>query len=75
MFSYLDLQFLILYDRNNKTVIKANEKYEIKSEGKKYTLVINDVNYDDEAKFTCDVEGCRSTAKLAVAGKTIKQSR
>jgi len=58
-----------VFFRDRKITLHSNDKYEIRSEGNKRILIVNDVGYDDEAKFTCDAHGCRSTAKLIVSGK------
>lgn len=51
-------------------IIKAGDKFDIISDGKKHILVINDSAFDDEGEYTAEVEGKKTTAKLTVEGKS-----
>lgn len=51
--------------------LKTDEKYEISSEGKRYTLVVKNAAYEDEAKYMFEAEDKRSTAKLIIQGKNM----
>ena len=50
-------------------IVTASSKYDIIDDGKKHILVINNCDFDDEAQYTIEVLGKKSTAQLTVEGK------
>lgn len=50
-------------------IVTPSPKYEIIDDGKKHMLIINSCEFDDEAQYTIEVLGQKSTAQLAVEGK------
>ena len=52
--------------------LKADDKFEILSEGKRHTLVVKSAAYDDEAKYMFEAEDKRTAGKLVIQGKEIK---
>ena len=50
----------------NKEELKASDKYVMSTDGLKRTLVINDIGYNDEARYTCRAGDVKTTANLAV---------
>lgn len=50
-------------------VVTPSPKYEIIDDGQKHMLVINSCAFEDEAEYTIEVLGQRSTAQLRVEGK------
>ncbi|KAK2895171.1 hypothetical protein Q8A73_014659 [Channa argus] len=55
----------------NKTEIKPNKKYEIKSEDVYRKLTINDVDSGDEDTYTCDATDDKTSCKLLVEEQSI----
>ena len=53
----------------NKTEIKSDRKYEVRSETVYRKLTINDVCSDDEDTYTCDAIDDKTSCKLLVEGK------
>lgn len=50
-------------------IITPSPKYEIMDAGKKHMLIINSCEFDDEAQYTIEVLGQKSSAQLKVEGK------
>lgn len=50
-------------------IVTPGPKYEIIDDGKKHMLIINSCEFEDEAQYTIEVLGQRSSAQLAVEGK------
>lgn len=48
--------------------LKADDKFDILTEGKRYTLLLKSAAYEDEAKYTFDAEDKRTSAKLVIQG-------
>uniref|UniRef100_H2YLF7 Uncharacterized protein n=1 Tax=Ciona savignyi TaxID=51511 RepID=H2YLF7_CIOSA len=55
-----------------RAIIRDSEKYEIRAEGCKRTLVVLQCSFDDEKKYTCDADDARTSAKLTVQARAIK---
>ncbi|TDH06482.1 hypothetical protein EPR50_G00113840 [Perca flavescens] len=53
-------------------IVTPSPKYEIMDDGKKHMLIINSCEFDDEAQYTIEVLGQRSSAQLAVEGMRLK---
>ena len=47
----------------------SDEKFELLVEGKKHILLIKSAKYEDEAKYTFEVEDKRTSGKLFIQGK------
>ena len=56
----------------NKTEIKSDRKYEVRSENVYRKLTINDVCSDDEDTYTCDAVDDKTSCKLLVEGKPLE---
>ena len=56
----------------NKTEIKSDCKYEVRSENVYRKLTINDVCSDDEDTYTCDAIDDKTSCKLLVEGKRLE---
>ncbi len=50
-------------------IVTPSPKYEIIDDGKKHMLIINSCEFDDEAQYTIEVLGQKSSAQLMVEGK------
>lgn len=50
-------------------IITPGPKYEIMDAGKKHMLIINSCEFDDEARYTVEASGQKSSAELKVEGK------
>lgn len=50
-------------------IITPGPKYEIIDDGKKHMLIINNCEFEDEAQYTIEVLGQKSSAQLLVEGK------
>ncbi|XP_010793050.1 titin-like, partial [Notothenia coriiceps] len=53
-------------------IVTPSPKYEIMDDGRKHMLIINSCEFDDEAQYTVEVLGQRSSALLAVEGMRLK---
>lgn len=49
--------------------LKADDKFDILTEGKRHTLILKSAAYEDEAKYMLEVEDKRTSAKLVIQGK------
>lgn len=50
-------------------IVTPGPKYEIIDDGLKHMLIINSCEFDDEAQYTIEVLGEKSSAQLQVEGK------
>lgn len=50
-------------------IVTPGPKYEIIDDGLKHMLIINSCEFDDEAQYTIEVLGEKSSAQLRVEGK------
>lgn len=50
-------------------IVTPGPKYEIIDDKRKHMLIINSCEFDDEAEYTVEVLGQRSSARLMVEGK------
>lgn len=48
--------------------LKADDKFDILTEGKRHILVVKSAAYDDEAKYMFEAEDKRTSAKLIIQG-------
>lgn len=51
-------------------IVTPSPKYEIIDDGLKHMLILNSCEFEDEAQYTVEVLGLRSSAQLAVEGKS-----
>lgn len=54
--------------KKGTSVIRSNQKFSIKQEGKVHTLVIQDLNRADSGEYSCHSADGKTTAKLEVKG-------
>ncbi|PKK31958.1 obscurin, cytoskeletal calmodulin and titin-interacting RhoGEF, transcript variant X16 [Columba livia] len=52
--------------KKGTSVIRSNQKFSIKQEGKVHTLVIQDLNREDSGEYSCHSADGKTTAKLEV---------
>lgn len=50
-------------------IVTPGPKYEIMDDGTKHMLIVNSCEFDDEAQYTVEVLGHKSSAQLAVEGE------
>lgn len=50
-------------------IVTPGPKYELIDDGLKHMLIINSCEFDDEAQYTIEVQGEKSSAQLTVEGK------
>lgn len=48
--------------------LKADDKFDILTEGKRHTLVVKSAAFEDEAKYMFEAEDKRTSAKLIIQG-------
>ncbi|MCJ8732914.1 hypothetical protein PDJAM_G00216380, partial [Pangasius djambal] len=48
--------------------LKADDKFDILTEGKRHTLILKSAAYEDEAKYMFEAEDKRTSAKLVIQG-------
>lgn len=55
--------------RKGRIILKSQDKYEIKQDGKIATLIIHNIEESDAGYYSCKTKDSESTAELTVQGK------
>lgn len=68
---HLNIYILVLFAcRGKNTEIEPDDKYAIKAENRKRSLVIREASFDDEVVYTCQVDNeVKTSARISVTGK------
>ena len=56
----------VVWFKNGKERLSSGDKYEMKEEGLKRQLLVKDIHFSDEARFTCQCGDAKTTANLSV---------
>lgn len=59
----------VVWKKDKDTLSPDDEKYVMKRDGRRLSLTIKDVKPEDEAEYTCVVEGKETSAKVTVEGE------